>query len=339
MSKYHRFQETLKKQKSAIIYLSIFAVICIVGIVVLLLVGEPNDSSKRNRSDKIVKIGGVDCVPKQNIETYLFMGTDVRGKITDNMKDNPGQADTIIVLVIDREKNTYALLPIDRDTITDVDSLDENGNFLATTKTQLALAHACGNGEEQSCENTMKAVSILLHDQYIDDYTSVTMDAIKKLNHLVGGVTVTIKDDFSKSDKSLKKGKTIKLNDKQAMHYVHDRINVGDGTNECRMRRQDEYMAGLKNIFTKQTKTNKSFPVDVFKGLDDYMVTSLSGDSVSKISKAVLKNKYLGKFRIKGHSKIDRDRFNAFYYDQKSLDEVVRKLFYDEVDKHGNIKE
>ena len=31
---------------------------------------------------------------------------------------NPGRADVLTLLVIDHEKNTYALLPIDRDTIT-----------------------------------------------------------------------------------------------------------------------------------------------------------------------------------------------------------------------------
>ena len=51
------------------------------------------------------------------------------------------------------------------------------------------------------------------------------------------------------------------------------------------------------------------------------------------------KNKYLGTFKIKGKNKKDDYGFNAFYPDQKSLDEVVRKIFYDEVDKNGHIKE
>ena len=46
---------------------------------------------------------------------------------------------------------------------------------------------------------------------------------------------------FSQSDSSLKMGETVTLTDDQALHYVHDRMNVGDGTNVCRMRRQKEY--------------------------------------------------------------------------------------------------
>ncbi len=346
------FKQAIKNHRNAIIYLSIFVVLCIAGILAILFIGEPKESGKNNRTDKIVKIGGVDCIPKANVETYLLMGTDEKGKATEEQTEVeykeqqnsageietvkevskiPSQADTIILLVIDREKNTYALLPLDRDTITAVDSLDENGNYLATTDIQLALAHSMGDGKEQSCDNTMKAVSKLLHDQYIDEYAALTQDAIKQLNHLVGGVTVKIEDDFSKSDKTLKKGETVKLNDDQAYHFVHDRLNVGDGSNECRMRRQNEYMKGLKKVVGEKTEKNSRFPLKVYRGLDDYIITSIAGSDVSKITKAVLKNKYLGTFNIKGKSKIDEYGFNAFYPDQKSLDEVVRKLFYDEV--------
>ena len=63
------FRETIKQQKSAVIYLSIFAVICIVGILAIIFIGEPEGTTKTNRTDKIVKIGGVKCVAKPNIET------------------------------------------------------------------------------------------------------------------------------------------------------------------------------------------------------------------------------------------------------------------------------
>ena len=146
----------------------------------------------------------------------------------------------------------------------------------------------------------MKAVSELLHNQYIDEYTALSQDAIKVINNAVGGVTVKIEDDFSDSDKSLKKGKTIKLSDDQAQHYVHDRMNVGDGSNECRMRRQNEYMKGLKELVSKRTDKNPEFSLDVYRDLHDYMITSMSGEDASMITKAVLKNKYLGTFEIKG---------------------------------------
>ena len=64
--------------------------------------------------------------------------------------------------------------------------------ILPTTKTQIALAHANGDGMELSCENTVDAVSNMLYGIRIEGYISLNMDSIKILNHLAGGVPVTI---------------------------------------------------------------------------------------------------------------------------------------------------
>ena len=95
----------------------------------------------------------------------------------------------------------------------------------------------------------MDAVSNMLYGNRIEGYISLNMDSIKILNHLAGGVPVTIEDDFSQSDPSLVMGQNITLTDDQAMHYVHDRMNVGDGTNECRMRRQKAYVDALFPLY------------------------------------------------------------------------------------------
>lgn len=69
-------------------------------------------------------------------------------------------------------------------------------------------------------------MSNFLDGQRIDGYAAVNMGAIGTINHLAGGVTVTIEDDFSKVDKTMKMGETITLTDEQAVHYVHDRYDV-----------------------------------------------------------------------------------------------------------------
>ena len=78
-----------------------------------------------------------------------------------------------------RRRIHYHKLPINRDTITDVRSLDDDGSYLATTKTQIALAHANGDGMELSCENTVDAVSNMLYGIRIEGYISLNMDSIK----------------------------------------------------------------------------------------------------------------------------------------------------------------
>ena len=169
--------------------------------------------------EETVDVGGVACTPKKNIRTYLFMGLDAQGE-TETVDEyvSTGQCDTLQLLVIDETDKTYTRLPLNRDTMTDVNSLDYDGTYLATSRLQLALAHASGDGGAISCENTVDAVSGLLYGQTIDGYASLNMDAIGVLNHLADGVTVTIEDDFSKADPSLKEGETVTLTDEQAMH-------------------------------------------------------------------------------------------------------------------------
>ena len=107
--------------------------------------------------------------------------------------------------------------------MTEVALIDHNGEGEATANIQLCTAHWYGGNREQSCENTVKSVKKLLGGIQIDGYYELPMKAIPVLNKQVGGVTVTLEDDFSSVDAAMVKGKTITLSDSQAFHYIHDR--------------------------------------------------------------------------------------------------------------------
>ena len=59
--------------------------------------------------------------------------------------------------------------------------------------------------------------SFLLGGTEIDHYLAMTMSAIPQINDLVGGVPVTVLDDFSGIDDSLVKGEEITLMGEQAL--------------------------------------------------------------------------------------------------------------------------
>lgn len=349
-----------KKKVSLFLLIGVFAIVCIVLAVFLLTISSrdnnsnnssnsnnsnnSNNSSRSNNSNNdsniqkdeeeewnVVTIGGKAYTPKSNIETYLLIGVDSTKEDRENEDfAGFGQCDELSVLVIDKAANTYTRLPINRDTVTEVRSLGENGEDLGTSQLQIALAHATGKDEEQRCENTVEAVSTLLNGQKINGYVCLDMDSIAALNHLVGGVTVTIEDDFSKADSTLIKGETIKLSDEQAVNFVRGRMEVGDGSNEGRMRRHDAYINGLKEVVLEKSQSDNSYPLTIFNGLQDYMTTNINGSAVSRISKALIKNEDLGKLEIKGTNKVDDYGFNAFTVDKDSLNEIITQLFYKE---------
>ena len=336
--KYYSSSEKEKLYKKVFMAVTSFIVICtaVIGV------GNMVDSQQMNTGKKeaaattdIVTITGVKCKPNWDIETYLFIGEDDRGvKTRKTESDGTGQSDVLELLVIDTKKNTYHKLPINRDTITDVKSLDNDGSYLATTKVQIALAHAKGDGMELSCENTVDAVSNLLYGIRIDGYICLNMDSIKVLNHLAGGVPVTIEDDFSQSDKSLVKGQTVTLTDDQAMHYVHDRMNVGDGTNECRMRRQKAYIDALFPLYKAKLQENSGFINDFYNQLSDYMVTDMSVGEMGNVANMIMNSEDKGELSIKGTNAISEDDgFNEFTMDETSRGEVAMELFFNKVEK------
>lgn len=285
------------------------------------------------QQEETVEINGVLCTPKKNIKTYLFMGIDATGEVeTKKEFDGTGQCDTLQVVVVDEKNNTYTRLPINRDTMTDVKSLDDEGNYLLTSTLQIALAHSKGDGMEISCENTVDAVSNLLYGQTIDGYASLNMNSIEVLNHLVDGVTVTIEDDFSKEDPSLVMGETVKLTDEQAMHYVRGRMNVGDGTNEGRMRRQSKYLSALKIKLIEKCQEDNAFALDIYDALEPYMVTSLSRNDFIKLAASLVTADEQESLEIQGINTIGEMGFNEFTVDESSLAEVVIQLFYDRVE-------
>lgn len=282
----------------------------------------------------MVEINGIKCTPKKNIKSYLIMGLDSRGEAEATEEyDGTGQVDTLELVVVDYTANTYTRLPINRDTMTEVQSLDTDGTYLATTKMQLSLAHACGDGMEISCENTVDAVSNLLYGQTIDGYASLNMDAIEVLNHLAGGVTVTIEDDFSKADSTLVQGETVTLTDEQAMTYVRGRMDVGDGTNEGRMRRQTQFLSALKPILMEKCQADSSFALEIYDSLIPYMVTDQSRNDFIKLTASLIESEEQERLHIEGTNAVGDTGFNEFTVDEDSLADVVIQLFYDKVEE------
>ncbi len=287
------------------------------------------ETEPEEKESDVVELAGRKFVPKTNLETYLFMGID-QMETVEEMGDDAGQCDVLILLVRDLSAGTYQTLTLDRNTMADVKSVTEDGSYIGTSRVQLALAHAHGDGKEISCENTVEAVSNFLYGQKITGYAAVNMGAIGILNHMIGGVDVTIEDDFSECDPTLVLGETIHLNDEQALNFIHGRMNVGDGTNESRIRRQNTYLSAAEPILKQRCLSDASFPLDLYEAVEDYMVTDVSAQKFSRIALLAAEEKSTGSFSIEGASSVGENDFVEFEPDTESLEEVLASLFYKE---------
>ena len=333
----HSRQEKLKLYKKLTITIAAVIIFCLAAVIVFRAI----DRQKLRKQEAyeaeqgVVRINGKKYLPKKNIETYLFMGIDSLDKVK-KAEDygESGQSDVLLLMVRDISEGTFKTLAINRNTLTNVKSLDLDNSYLGDSVVQIALAHASGDGLEASCENTVDAVSELLGGQKIDGYAAVNMGAISIINHMAGGVTVTIEDDFSQSDPSLVMGQNITLTDDQAMHYVHDRMNVGDGTNECRMRRQKAYVDALFPLYKAKLQADSGFINEFYNDLSDYMVTDMSVGEMGNVANMIINSEDKGELSIKGTNAIaEDDGFNEFTMDETSRGEVAMELFFNKVEK------
>ena len=223
------------------------------------------------------------------------------------------------------------MLQINRDTMAEVKLIGQDGTGEATATLQLCTSHWYGGTKKQSCKNTVQAVSKLLGGINIDAYYTLDMNAIRILNHAVGGVTVTIENDFTKIDSNMKLGSTIKLTDEQAYHYVHTRYGVDDEDNVSRMKRQQEYMQAFKQEISSYLDDDR-FVISLYNQLKEYSTTSISGDDINKIVRQTEAYKDNGIFTIDGEEKLgqalgDGEDHVEYYLNEESLLEVMQDLY------------
>ena len=116
--------ELFKKIKK-MVQASFLAAVVAVGGVSAYAYAEGVEKQGSREGINVTEINGVKCRPKTRMKTYLFMGVDNKGDVSavESEEDSSGQCDVLQLLVIDQNANTYAIVPINRNTITAVKSL------------------------------------------------------------------------------------------------------------------------------------------------------------------------------------------------------------------------
>lgn len=262
------------------------------------------------------------------LSALLLIGVDDEQLEVDHAFRNTGQSDFLVLAVFDPSQKRYTLLQINRDTMAHIPQPSLAGGEGSYRYEQMALAHTYGGGGRDSCENTVKAVSHFLYDIPIDNYYAVTIDAIPVLNDLLGGVPVTIEDDFTGVDDTLVKGETVTLMGEHAVNYVRARSGMTeDDTNLARMRRQRTYMASLAQVLKDAVNRDGEIVSRIYEALDPSMVTDCMFDQLLEYTDSFASYTSNGIVTPKGEAKVG-EQFMEFYVDEESLQEQVIRLFY-----------
>lgn len=286
------------------------------------------DSTNENKLESFLEYDGEKYVLKKDLETVLFIGKDKFEEAVNNSSyNNDQQADFLMLLVIDNESSSYVGIHINRDTMASINVLGVAGEKIDTVTQQIALSHTYGNGEQVSCRNTADAVSGLLNNVKINHYISLTMDAVPLVNDSVGGVEVTVLDDFSGIDDSLIKDSTVTLKGKQALTYVRSRYGMDDSTNQNRMVRQRQYVTALYEKCVEAAKNDENYIVDLSLKLTDHIISDCSVNKLQKIFGKITDYELKDILTIEG--KIAKGtKYIEFYPDEDALKKLIVETFY-----------
>lgn len=279
------------------------------------------------QSTRTITRDGVAYYPRQDITTLLFMGIDEYGPARDSMSyNNPGESDVVLLVVFDEAEKDYNILALNRDTMVEMPILGLGGKRAGTKVAQLALSHTYGSGLQDSCENVKETLSMLLGDSFVDYYISMNMDAIAILNDAVGGVTVTVEEDFSDVNSGITKG-ILTLRGEQALDYVRVRKNLGDQKNITRMKRQEEYVNGFLTALSGKSDGNTEFLLSVYEKLAPYLVTDCSFNTFSALMERY-QGFTLGDTMTPEGENIIVNGFYEFHLDEVQMDALILELFY-----------
>lgn len=275
-----------------------------------------------------VKYNGAQYTLNENVESFLVMGLDkFEGAAVADSYNNDQQADFLMLMVLDNEARRCTAIHINRDTMADMSVLGVAGQEIAKVNKQIALAHTYGNGQEVSCRNTADAVSELLLGMKVNHYISFTMDSVPTINDLVGGVSVTLLEDFTSVDPSMVKGEQVTLMGQQALHYVRTRYGLEDSTNSTRMQRQRQYLKALYEKIQQRLDVDEEFVVDASVKMADYIVSDRSITRLQELLRKFSEYEFTGIRSMEGKSVIG-EKFVEFYPEKDSVEEIVIDTFY-----------
>ena len=240
-----------------------------------------------------------------------------------------GQADFLLLVTFDKKNKIVSMLQIDRDTMTDVRVYSPFGDYTGVRETQICLSYAYGATAEENCENTVWAVGRLLGNIPIDGYMALDMSGITALNDALGGVTVTLEEDFSSLDPQMVKDATITLQGKQAETFVRGRTGVGDGTNAARMRRQEAFMQKAADLIAEGLERDPGFAGTLLDSLSSHITMNITRGWL--INKAYESGGYMrtDMQTLAGSHTIGADGFTEFHADMDALNDLLTASFFE----------
>lgn len=319
------------RERMRCIFILMLAWICMVNSVGMAetVWGDLDSRLNANR----IEYEGASYRPKRRLTTVLLMGVDRwEAEVdADSSYRNGGQADFQLLVVFDESAQTVTAIHINRDLMAEITVMNLLGEAIGTRTSQICMAYSYGDGDRASCKLAVESLSKRLNGIQIDAYLAMRLDGISELNDALGGVQVTLEDDFSAYDPEMTAGKTLTLRGVQAEYYLRYRYEIGDGTNAARLLRQRSYMESAKQALMERMEESSSSINALFDAIDPYTVTDMSRGRLVNLANLAERFSIQPIIEIEGENIIGDSGLYEFYPDEDALMRVILDTFYDPI--------
>lgn len=263
----------------------------------------------------------------KNSINILFMGIDKSDASTDLGYGKNGQADSIMIINLDTASGKIKILPISRETVTDISIYSADGNYIGVKQAQLCTAYSYGASGKESCENARQAVSRLLYGIDIGSYIAIDMNGVEALGDVIGGVRLTPIETISGTE--ITEGKEAVLRGEQINQYLRLR-NSDTEANYRRMLRQKHFISEFANQAGNQLLSDFSRLSSFYSTAAPYTVTDITLSEVTYLATCCLTGNIGSSIvynSISGETAMG-EQYMEFHADSTSLLEAVLNTFY-----------
>lgn len=269
----------------------------------------------------------------EDILTFLIMGIDKQSDVQEAAGGtNGGQADALFLAVLNPRNKRIKVIGINRNTMTDIDLYDDDGEYISTVTSQLAIQHGFGNGMEESCEYQRKAVANLFYQLPIHGYAAVNMGAIATINDAVGGVEVTVPADMDGFSEMFSEGSRLHLQGENAFWFVKYRDTKVFGSADMRLERQKQYLCGFIEAAKQAVHKNVTVVIDLYQAVAPKMITDISLDEAAYLAPVLAEYTFDEEdFRMLPGETVMGEEFEEFYLDEDAMFEMILDIFYEKI--------
>lgn len=285
-----------KNGKAAVIGVLAVVAIVLIGIVLLLVMQEKKKSTVVRQNNKAasgteaeasstdyseIVYNGEKYTYNTDLKTILFLGIDKNQDDVDpEFTGTAGRSDCMILFLVNTKDKKAQMISIPRESMTDVEIYSVDDQYLGMVNEQIALQYSYGDGGKNSCWLAKKTVSKMLKNIPIDAYMSMELDGLAAVTDEIGGLTLTVPEDYTSIDPSFKKGETLNLKGELAEKYVRKRDINEFASNEGRMERQNQFIRALVPQMKDRFSSDIQSLLDATKG---YITTDMNVDEMKML--------------------------------------------------------